>query len=146
MDEQNTPYLGIGIVRADSRDAMIEAAQLTAQIVRSLVSDNQAVKDALPHLAQAQRHPIALSNGDTLHLFILAWPGTAPSGYRAVFAASTRRWKRGAEPLTKALDAFVADFVHQQGWDGSPIVQTNTTAPGLHFFAMRLVKLQDNDF
>jgi hypothetical protein len=80
-------YFGVGIVRADPHEAMTDAAQLTAQIIRSFrAAQTASAFDPLPFLVAAERHATQLSNGDTLHLFVLPWPEPieAPSESLAV--------------------------------------------------------------
>jgi len=78
-----------------------------------------------------------LSAGDTLHLFVLPWPApvTVPSGLLAIFAASTRRWKKGHAPLIQALDAFVDAFVRRRHWplEQIAIKRYDHTEPHLFF-------------
>src|SRR5512134_3848064 len=137
-------FFGVGIVRADPREAMTQAAHLTAALIRHFAAGSITATqvDLLPYLTAADRQATQLTNGDTLHLFVLPWPApiAVPEGYLAAFSASTRRWKRGAAPLTAALDAYVAGFVAQRGWSGVELERHAFTEPGIHFLYMVMVR------
>jgi hypothetical protein len=137
-------FFGIGIVRNDPREAMVRAAELTAAMIRHFATGTILASDfnPLPYLVAADRHMAALSNGDALHLFVLPWPApiAVPPGYLAAFSASTRKWKRGAAPLTAALDAYVAEFVHQRGWSDIALEPYSFTEQGIHFLHMIMVR------
>jgi hypothetical protein len=144
MDTAPARFFGIGIVRNDPREAMLEAAQLTAAMIRYFAAGSVAATDfnPLPYLIAADRHTAQLTNGDTLHLFVLPWPAPidVPQGYLAAFSASTRRWKRGVAPLQHALDAYVAEFVRQQEWGDVALEAHAFTEPNIHFLYMVMVR------
>jgi hypothetical protein len=123
---------------------MAQAAHLTAAMIRYFAAGSVTAThiDLLPYVIAADRHATQLTNGDTLHLFVLPWPAPieVPQGYLAAFSASTRRWKRGAAPLTAALDAYVAGFVAQRGWSGVELERHAFTEQGIHFLYMIMVR------
>lgn len=144
MSGQSERFFGIGIVRNDPREAMVSAAELAAAMIRHFAAGSIAATDfsPLPYLTAADRHSAQLSNGDTMHLFVLPWPApiTVPQGYLAAFAASTRRWKHGAEPLRAALDAYVEAFVARRGWGDVELEAHAFTEQSIHFLYMVMVK------
>jgi hypothetical protein len=137
MEPTPDRFFGVGVVRQDRREAMTEAAQLTAAIIRHFAAGSVVATtfNPLPYLTVADRHTAPLANGDTLHLFFLPWPEpiAVPAGYRAAFSASTRRWKRGAAPLMSALDAYVADFIRLRGWAETEFERHTFTEQNVHF-------------
>lgn len=135
----DTRYFAIGVVRSDPREAMIDAAELAAHMIRSFAADftgDEMIIDPLPFMNAAERHSARLTTGDTLHLFVLPWPApiALPDGWLGLFVASTRRWKRGQIALIEALDAFVDDFV-QRHWplEQLAIGRRPHTQPHLYF-------------